>query len=72
MGERINIYLKNKEVFRKLQATIKLLWFERYGESLSKADILIKAMEVLKDELLYDDIEGQDIYRRGGVGLQDY
>lgn len=62
MGERVNIYLKNKGDFRTLQYEIKSLWFKKYGRSLSMADILIKSMEYLKDELLRDDIEGQDIY----------
>ena len=57
-GTRVNIYLKDLEVFRDLQATIKFLWFKKYGESLSRADMLIKSMELLKDELLKDDTKG--------------
>ena len=58
MGKRVNIYLKDQELFKTLQAKIKFLWYVRYGESLSKADILTKAMECLQGELLKDDTTG--------------
>ena len=70
---RKSIYIKDDEVFASLQEDIKYLWFNAFGESLSKGDIIVKALVNLKEGLTgkKNDFKRQNIYKYSRTGLSD-
>jgi hypothetical protein len=47
----ISIYVPNPAVYSDLQDTIKKKWFDQYGQTLTKSEIIIKSMIFLNDYL---------------------
>ena len=70
---RLGIYVNDEEVFKSLQTKIKALWYEKFGESLSYGDILIKALESFKSSIEKDnpksDTKRQDIHKYCRTGF---
>jgi len=52
---RLGIYVKDEELFKSLQADIKAAWYKKFGESLTYGDIMIKALENLKNSIEKDN-----------------
>lgn len=46
------IYIADYVTYRSLQEEIKTLYYKIYGQSLSKGEVLVKSMLVLKDSLV--------------------
>ncbi len=47
----VSIYMPNKDLYNELQHDLKNLYYQKYGQSLSKSEVIIKSMLVLKDSL---------------------
>jgi len=77
MTKQKHIYVKDETEFDELQTEIKILWYQKYGESLSNSAILVKAYENLRDSLsgrgdrTAYDIKRQNIYKYCRTGIQD-
>jgi hypothetical protein len=71
MKNRIQIYIKDPEQFRKLLEDLKRILYESTGEALSQSAIIEKALVVLKGSLeeTGDDHSGQDLRKYLRLGL---
>jgi len=73
---RVHVYIKNEAAFKNLEIEVKSFWYKRYGESLTNSEMIIVALEYLKDGLTGrgdskpNDIKGQNIYKYCRTGIQ--
>lgn len=72
---KIQIYMKDLRVFNKICKSIQLLWYTKYGISLTRGDTVLKALSLLEAELSgnteNNDPKGQNLYKYKRTGLQD-
>ena len=52
VGATMSIYVTDVGLYNQLQDELKALWFSKYGESLTKSEILVKSMLHLKSFLV--------------------
>ena len=67
--------MKDLKFFNKICKSIQLLWYTQYGTSLTKGNLVLKALALLEAELLgskeSNDSKGQNIYKYSRTGLSD-
>ncbi len=70
---KTQIYMKDLKFFNKICKSIQLLWYTQYGTSLTKGNLVLKALALLEAELLgskeSNDSKGQNIYKYKRTGL---
>jgi hypothetical protein len=69
---QISLWVKNRELFNSTITAAIALWYEKFGETLTKSEILLKALTYLTNTLsgkVKNDNSGQNIhkYRRTGI-----
>ena len=47
----ISIYVANMPRYSELQENIRILWYQKYAQSLTKSEVLLKSMHFLRDTL---------------------
>jgi len=52
----ISIYVANMPKYSELQENIRILWYQKYAQSLTKSEILLKSMSYLRDTLAETNI----------------
>jgi len=69
---RLNIYVKDVKLFKKLQNKIRTQWYEQFGETLSYAEVMMKALLFFLDNFEKEDLDdhsGQNLHKYGRIGL---
>jgi len=71
---KFQIYIKDIQFFNKIYRSIQSLWYAKYGTSLTKGDVVLKALILLETELSGDmknkhDIKRQNIHKYKRIGL---
>lgn len=46
------LYIKDRPLYERTLAELKILWMQKFGENLSEAEVIIKSMAFTKNFLL--------------------
>lgn len=56
------VYVPDVPKFNRLRDSIRVAWYEHFGSSLLKGDLLIKSLQYTLDSLTGKDVKGGTIY----------
>lgn len=68
----LSVYVTDYKKYKELQEAIRLLWYHKYGESLTKGDCLIKSMLFLEDYLKKSDTVATSPTKSSNSTLADF
>jgi len=69
---KVNLYVPNVSLLKQLQKKTSLLWYNKYGNSLSLGELTIMALKTLEAELEGkgpNDNKRQALYKYGRTGI---
>ena len=70
--KQVTLWVKDKALFESELATATALWYEKFGETLTRGEVLLKSMTHLNNMLsgkTSNDNSGQNIHKYRRTGL---
>lgn len=74
-GKRASLYIKDEPLYKEVRKQAKAAWYRKFGESLSDADLIIKALQYFLenfDDNIDNDTERKNIHKYLRTGFQDF